>query len=430
VKLTVVHIGGARDGNRRSFADERSIRLGRAPDNDLVFDRPEDGLVSGSHAEIRVEGDSVEIVDLGSTNGTWVAGERIESRRLEPSDTVRLGRDGPAIRVELAAVEKRPPGEKKYGQRTVGMLIQQALAQAGLGRVSGTSKSTEYFEALVDRKLRSTSSRLKWIVLAAVSLTVIGIAITAWYIWQKPSAVNVIQQVSYSDAAGGNIAARNRYAVFLLAGSPVPDPLGSAQLDGYCTAFAVGPDLLATNAHCALAGRRHFGSVWALMNGVPNARYRIVQSVAHPGYQEGRLSPDVGLVRVAARLQHTCSIAPPSQLSHVAPGVQVFLYGFPGRLNREDAPEATFVKGDIGRVTGFDQKLGDFGRNTLLQHSAFSSGGTSGSPIFDSAGYVIGINAGGYVENGQALAGYNFGMRIDLLKPLFSSIGARYPQPG
>jgi S1-C subfamily serine protease len=122
---------------------------------------------------------------------------------------------------------------------------------------------------------------------------------------------------------------------------------------------------------------------------------------------------------VAARLQHFVTMADQSELAQIAPGVPVFLYGFPGRLNKAEAPEATFIKGDIGRVTGFDQKLGDFGRNTLLQHSAYSTGGTSGSPMFNSSGHVIGINAGGYVENGQSLAGYNFGMRIDLVHSLY-----------
>jgi S1-C subfamily serine protease len=161
-----------------------------------------------------------------------------------------------------------------------------------------------------------------------------------------------------------------------------------------------------------------YQEVGVLMNGAPSNWYPVAGMVPHPGYQEGRISPDVGLLRVAGPLPHVASMAPKAELARVGPGVPVFLYGFPGRLNRLESPEATFINGQIGRVTGFDQRLGDFGNNTLLQHSAFSSQGTSGSPIFNSDGRVVGINAGGYTENGEALPGYNFAMRIDLVDSL------------
>jgi S1-C subfamily serine protease len=419
MRLTVVHTSGPRAETRQCFSGKQAIRLGRRSDNDLVFDGEQDATVSGHHAEIRLENGRVAIVDLGSTNGTWVDGERVTERELRPSDTARLGTaGGPEFRVEPGLAEPAVApvtGEKQYGQRTVGMMIKQALAQAGLAH-PGTTKSTDYFEALVDEKVRSTSSRLKWIVVAAISLLVAAGSVFGWYLWRRPSAV--VQQFNYGDATGGGIAAQNRHAVFLLAGSRLPAARSPQDLVGFCTGFAIAQDLLVTNSHCVRAAGNH-ASVYALMNGVRGAVYPVTRMVAHPGYQPGEISPDVGLMRVAARLQHFVTMADQSELAQIAPGVPVFLYGFPGRLNKAEAPEATFIKGDIGRVTGFDQKLGDFGRNTLLQHSAYSTGGTSGSPMFNSSGHVIGINAGGYVENGQSLAGYNFGMRIDLVHSLY-----------
>jgi hypothetical protein len=244
-------------------------------------------------------------------------------------------------------------------------------------------------------------------------------AIVMWY----NRTVQVVQQVNYGDAAGSSIASQNRYAVFMLAGAPRDNPRGDLQ--GFCTGFAISADLLATNSHCVLAAQSKFSAIYALMNGVRGSRYPVVGMVAHPGYTPDTISPDVALMRVGARLEHTVSMAGPDELSQVTPGTPMFLYGFPGRLNREEAPEATFIKGDIGRVTTFDQELGDFGHNTLLQHSAYSTGGTSGSPMFNAAGHVIGVNAGGYVEAGEVLHGYNFGMRIDLLQALYGLIGAQ-----
>lgn len=66
------------------------LRIGAAPDNDMVIDLP---MISGHHARLVVETDGVYIEDLGSTNGTGLGSpvNRIHRARLEPTDTVYLG---------------------------------------------------------------------------------------------------------------------------------------------------------------------------------------------------------------------------------------------------------------------------------------------------------------------------------------------------
>jgi ABC-type multidrug transport system ATPase subunit len=67
----------------------RSLRIGRAPDNDLVLD---DRLVSRYHAELRKRKDGgLEIADLASQNGTFVNGRRIATQPLSGSDTIGIG---------------------------------------------------------------------------------------------------------------------------------------------------------------------------------------------------------------------------------------------------------------------------------------------------------------------------------------------------
>jgi hypothetical protein len=63
--------------------------IGRAPDNDLNLPEPS---VSNRHAFIAVESKVVIIRDLGSTNGTFVNGARIESCQLKVGDRVVFGR--------------------------------------------------------------------------------------------------------------------------------------------------------------------------------------------------------------------------------------------------------------------------------------------------------------------------------------------------
>src|SRR6202035_1951577 len=57
-----------------------NLRIGRAPDNDLVVD---DLIVSRYHAELRSTPDGrYEITALGSPNGTYVNGRRVSARLL------------------------------------------------------------------------------------------------------------------------------------------------------------------------------------------------------------------------------------------------------------------------------------------------------------------------------------------------------------
>lgn len=64
------------------------IRLGRADDCDLVVDDP---LVSRYHAELRLQPEGYELVDLGSHNGTFLNGRRVDRARLEELDIVEIG---------------------------------------------------------------------------------------------------------------------------------------------------------------------------------------------------------------------------------------------------------------------------------------------------------------------------------------------------
>lgn len=58
----------------------------------------EDEFASARHARIEPRSDGVWIEDLGSTNGTFVNGERITAERLVPGDVLRVG--GTELRLE------------------------------------------------------------------------------------------------------------------------------------------------------------------------------------------------------------------------------------------------------------------------------------------------------------------------------------------
>ena len=72
--------------------------VGRATRADFIVDA---ALVSRVHCRLTATADVVEVVDLSSTNGTFVNDKRIKNATLSSGDRLRVGR------VELT-VEKRP----------------------------------------------------------------------------------------------------------------------------------------------------------------------------------------------------------------------------------------------------------------------------------------------------------------------------------
>jgi len=80
------------DGAGLRFRLHRGVtRVGRDPDNELIANV---GQVSRHHAEIRSDGKACIVIDLNSTNGTFVNDQRIppsQPRRLQAGDLLRFG---------------------------------------------------------------------------------------------------------------------------------------------------------------------------------------------------------------------------------------------------------------------------------------------------------------------------------------------------
>jgi|SRR5581483_2783497 FHA domain-containing protein len=70
--------------------DSAPITVGRGGQNDLALEGDE--FASSRHVRFEPRSDGVWVQDLGSTNGTYVNGIRIDgARRLAPGDVVRVG---------------------------------------------------------------------------------------------------------------------------------------------------------------------------------------------------------------------------------------------------------------------------------------------------------------------------------------------------
>ena len=77
------------DGERRSFSMARDMTvIGRREDCDLRIPL---GEVSRKHCRIVRDGDTLKLEDLGSSNGTFLNGSRVQEALLTPGDTIQVG---------------------------------------------------------------------------------------------------------------------------------------------------------------------------------------------------------------------------------------------------------------------------------------------------------------------------------------------------
>ena len=129
-----------------------TLRIGREPDCDVVLDSP---LVSRYHAELQRTPDGVLLRDLGSANGTYVDGQRVQEHRLQSGEQVYLGNvrfvfDGKdlreegargQVRLEVHNVFFRPPSISRDLLQRITATIEPGQFVAIVG-TSGAGKST------------------------------------------------------------------------------------------------------------------------------------------------------------------------------------------------------------------------------------------------------------------------------------------------
>jgi pSer/pThr/pTyr-binding forkhead associated (FHA) protein len=112
--VVIDHIAGSRRGQRQEFPATSRVQFGRHPDCEVSFDPHRDIDASSRHAELRVVDTTWVLVDLGSSNGTYVEGARITESPVASNLplVVEFGPGGPRIRLFVgddAAIENLPP---------------------------------------------------------------------------------------------------------------------------------------------------------------------------------------------------------------------------------------------------------------------------------------------------------------------------------
>ena len=108
VTWTLRFISGKYQGGEFPLRPNREIIIGRSSDLDMVL---VEDMVSRKHAKIMTYDESVSIQDLGSTNGTFVNGEKIRRVDLKDGDRILIGTS--IIKLGAATGETAPTLSEK-----------------------------------------------------------------------------------------------------------------------------------------------------------------------------------------------------------------------------------------------------------------------------------------------------------------------------
>ena len=142
-----IRVVGGKDGGH--LLQQGSCVVGAGHDADLVL---EDETVSRRHLELKLVPEGVEVVDLGSRNGTFYLDQRVQHMVLSLGSRIRLGRIELSLDADTDSLQKLPAGNVDgYGsllgsspamRQVYGLLerLEGSLASVLIDGESGTGK--------------------------------------------------------------------------------------------------------------------------------------------------------------------------------------------------------------------------------------------------------------------------------------------------
>ena len=428
---------GARAGHWASF-DTAPIGIGRHPQSELQLDGDRDLDVSARHAEIISREGHFELRDVGSTNGTFVNGVRVASpRELRDGDVITLGPDGPRIIVGLSHGAAPAPtriSAPRAATQTTGGKGGRAAVAAGLVAVLGLgaaywlgaresraqaasvdalTRHADSLRAVYDRDVGTLSGRLAGLDSALLRARAESEALRSSLRGEvgagagassgstaleqaerRHQAILTATAVDYPSIAGANGGAVVLIAVEMTDGRSFT---GSG--------FGVSEDgLVVTNRHLLESP-----------DGATVRRIAVIYSDTRawlPARVVRRSSADdLALLRVERR--GPFPVVERLGRAAAAPGVgaPVAIIGYP--LGVE-----TPMDGSSDRITaratlgaGMVSKVAD----GVVQIDAFAGEGSSGSPVFDGTGAVVGVVYGGARASGGRIVYAVPGDRVAVL---------------
>lgn len=338
------------------------------------------------------------------------------------------------------------PADRKYGQKTVMMMIQAAVAEANVEAGRWSQRPSAFVKSVASQAASDSSNRLK-LVLALVTvflfasllaLGVLVVYVTHETVTPRDESKKLQTQLANLDEASSErraiedrlaqlnallvaehadalhlIKAQQGGAVYLLRDQGTGQPI--------CNAFSVRPDLLATTARCLAAiepVQARGGAVEAVPNDAQTAHLIVSKLWRHPGFEPATgAGPDIGFVQVQGVAAALARLTAIQDAQKVREG-QVVLVAYFGESN---STRANWGAGVIGGLSTIQGGMGDPVEQQRMSASTILR--APGSPVWDTSGHVVGVLGGEPLSKGPSARASGRIWRSDLLSGLLIGMG-------
>lgn len=445
MKAQFKFLSGARAGELVTFT-KHYIGIGRHPLSDVRFDAERDLDVSSRHASIMRKTDGFVLQDLNSKNGTFVNGQRVAADvALRPGDVISFGEKGPALEFQVLEAEQGAAGttaaEAAAGRASKPRAMVSAQAAPAAPRRSSTAVRVAIEVARQTRPLRLlviamglaavTFGALFWyngrerqrelgeLRARADSLAREAAALTAQFQGRLASLQDALRLAQAESArlrreltrpaSDDSTVARLR-SELEAAEQRQQSLIGAAAVD-YRTIASRNQDAVAMVLIEYNTGERYSGTAFAVdSSGVLVTNRHVLHG------EDGTRKPRrLGVMFASSRQLWQARIvatAPDADLAVL----KVEIRGGTPRIDGLAGDDATPQRGDpvaiLGYPLGFDLPMdrianrpiaepsltaGTVSRTIshMLQVDGYGAPGSSGSPVFNHAGRVIGVLYGG-----------------------------------
>jgi S1-C subfamily serine protease len=411
VRIVLRVLTGAKSGHVARYDGRRlqRLRIGRHPASDFQFDATKDRDVSGRHAEIvgANAGTRFTIHDVGSTNGTWVNGDRLEREHvLADGDVISFGASGP--RVEFHVDRQFHWTTRRIWMSAIGTA---AFAVGIIATYSVTHRAARKRESALDALLRRSDSVNAVLSANAQQATNrasdLDSALSAAQqrsdslrtrlaAEQRGSAQATadVAQLKHSESREKLLATASRvdYARLARTRGPAVVLIAVEMPNGQAftgTGFAVSAaGLVVTNRHLVRGD-----------DGAQAQRMLLIFSDTKrwvPAHVV-KISSNADLAFLQIDEVGTYpAIAPPSATAKTpAVGSPAAIIGYPLGIDTPMEGSGTAITARSTLAAGTLSKVLD----DVVQMDAYAGEGSSGSPVFDPDGNVIGVVYGGARES-------------------------------